>query len=214
MNNRWNEIIYKAWSPVYDKIFNSGNFLEARKRIFQGEKFVENQDILFVGVGTGADLELINHKDLNITAIDYSNEMLEKAKVKFKDSSIHFLKMDAQDMIFKNNKFDVVVGSLILSVVPDAEKCAKEMVRVLKPKGKIIIFDKFSPKGKNLSPVKKAIRPIIRLLGTDIGVNFETIYEINKEVIFVKEDTPILFNGMYRKIVINKMNGIGTYYDH
>ena len=206
MNNRWNKIIHKLWSPIYDKLFNSGNFLEARKRIFQGEKFVENQNMLFVGVGTGADLELIRHKELNITAIDYSNEMLEKAKVKFKDSSIHFFNMDAQDMIFKDNQFDVVVGSLVLSVVPDADKCAKEMIRVLKPKGKIIIFDKFSPKGKNLSPLKKAIRPLIRLLGTDIGVNFETMYEKNKEVIFVKEDTPIMFNGMYRKIVINKMN--------
>lgn len=206
MNNRWNEMIYKLWSPIYDKIFNSGNFLEARKKIFQGEKFVENQNILFVGVGTGADLELIRHKELNITAIDYSNEMLEKAKVKFKDSSIKFFKMDAQDMSFKDNQFDVVIGSLVLSVVPDADKCAKEMIRVLKPKGKIIIFDKFSPKGKNLSPLKRAIRPLIRLLGTDIGVNFETLYEKNKEVLSVKEDTPIVFNGMYRKIVINKMN--------
>ncbi|WP_017729241.1 class I SAM-dependent methyltransferase [Halalkalibacterium ligniniphilum] len=206
MNNRWNEMIYKLWSPIYDKVFNSGNFLEARKKIFQGEKFVKNQNILFVGVGTGADLELIKHKELNITAIDYSNEMLEKAKVKFKDSSIKFFKMDAQDMSFKDNQFDVVIGSLVLSVVPDADKCAQEMIRVLKPKGKIIIFDKFSPKGKNLSPLKKAIRPLIRLLGTDIGVNFETLYEKNKEVLSVKEDTPIMFNGMYRRIIINKMN--------
>ncbi|MFJ7935582.1 class I SAM-dependent methyltransferase [Sporosarcina sp. NPDC096371] len=206
MNNRWNEIIYKCWSPVYDNFFNSGKFLEARKKIFQGEKFVGNQNILFVGVGTGADLELINHKELNITAIDYSNEMLEKAKVKFKDSSIQFLKMDAQDMSFKNNQFDVVVGSLVLSVVPNADKCIKEMIRVLKPNGNIIIFDKFSPKGKNLSPLKKAIRPLIKLLGTDIGVNFEALYENNKEALSVKNDTPILFNGVYRKIVITKVN--------
>lgn len=206
MNNRWNEMIYKLWSPVYDKFFNSGKFLEARKKIFQGERFAINQNILFVGVGTGADLELIRHKELNITAIDYSNEMLEKAKVKFKDSSIRFFKMDAQDMSFKDNQFDIVVGSLVLSVVPDADKCTKEMIRVLKPEGKMIIFDKFSPKGKNLSPLKKAIRPVIRLLGTDIGVNFETLYEKNKEVLFVKEDTSIMFNGMYRKIVISKIN--------
>ena len=175
-------MIYKLWSPIYDKLFNSGKFLEARKKIFQGKRFVENQNILFVGVGTGADLELISHEKLNITAIDFSNEMLEKAKVKFKDSSIQFFKMDAQNMSFKENQFDVVVGSLVLSVVPDADKCVKEMIRVVKPMGKIIIFDKFSPKGKNLSPLKKAIRPLIRLLGTDIGVNFETLYEKTKRV--------------------------------
>lgn len=210
MNNQWNELIYKLWSPFYDKFFNSGKFLEARKKIFQGENFVENQNILFVGVGTGADLELIRHEKFNITAIDYSNDMLEKAKVKFKDTSIQFLKMDAQNMSFKDNQFDIVVGSLVLSVVPNADKCIKEMIRVLKPKGKIIIFDKFSPKEKNLSPLKKSIRPIIRLLGTDIGVNFETLYEKNKEILTVKEDTPIMFNGMYRKIIIKKLNAKST----
>lgn len=202
MDNRWNEIIYKIWSPMYDKFFNSGKFLEARKKIFQGDNFVRNQNILFVGVGTGADLELINHKELNITAIDYSNEMLEKARVKFKDSSIRFLKMDAQNMSFDVNQFDVVVGSLVLSVVPDADKCFKEMIRVLRPNGKIIIFDKFSPRGKKLSPLKKAIRPLIKLLGTDIGISFERLYEKNKEAVSVQEDTPIMFNGMYRKIVV------------
>lgn len=204
MDNRWNEIIYKIWSPMYDKFFNSGRFLEARKQIFQGDTFIKNQKVLFVGVGTGADLELINHRELNITAIDYSNEMLERAKVKFKDSSIQFLKMDAQNMSFNDNQFDVVVGSLVLSVVPNADKCTKEMIRVLKPNGKIIIFDKFSPKGKKLSPLKKVIRPIIKLLGTDIGVSFERLYENNQETIFVQEDIPIMFNGMYRKIVVNK----------
>lgn len=204
MNNHWNEIIYKIWSPIYDNLFNSGKFLEARKIIFQSEKFVENQDILFVGVGTGADLELIDHKKLNVTAIDYSNKMLEKAKVKFKDSSIQFLKMDAQDMSFQNHQFDIVVASLVLSVVPDADKCFKEIVRVLKPNGKIIIFDKFSPKGKKLSPLKKVIRPLIKLLGTDIGVNFETLYEKNKVALSVKEDSSAMFNGMYRKIVVIK----------
>ena len=208
MNNRWNEIIYKIWSPVYDKFFNSGKFLEARKKIFQAENFVGNQEILFVGVGTGADLELINHKELNITAIDYSKEMLEKAQAKFKDSPIQFFKMDAQHLNFREQQFDIVVASLVLSVVPDADKCIKEMVRVLKPNGKIIIFDKFSPKDKELSAFKKAIRPLIKLLGTDIGLNFEILYEKNKDTLSVKEDTSTLFNGMYRKIVISKKMAI------
>ncbi len=205
MNNRWNNIIYKLWSPIYDKFFNSGKFFEARKRIFQDEELGEDQNILFVGVGTGADLAQINYKELNITAIDYSTEMLERAEEKFKDTSIQFLKMDAQDMNFKDNHFDVVVASLVISVVPDANKCIKEMIRVLKPNGKIIIFDKFSPKGKKLSPLKRIIRPLIKLFGTDIGVNFETLYEKYRENLSLKEDTPIMFNGMYRKIIIRKI---------
>ncbi|MFC7785247.1 class I SAM-dependent methyltransferase [Rossellomorea sp. GCM10028870] len=131
------------------------NFLKHGKRFFEEVQFNEYQKILFVGVGTGADLELINHKVLNITAVDYSNEMLEKARKKFPDSSIQFLKMDAQNMSFEDHPFDVVIGSLVLSVVPDADQCLKEMIRVLKQDGEIIIFDKFSPQRKSTSDLSK-----------------------------------------------------------
>jgi phosphatidylethanolamine/phosphatidyl-N-methylethanolamine N-methyltransferase len=205
MNNRWNERIYKLWSPIYDHFFNTGPFLRARKQVFQDVNFDDkNLRILFVGVGTGADLELINYRELNITAIDYSDEMLDKAREKFKDSPIQFIKMDAQNLDLSDQQFDLVVASLVLSVVPDPNQCLKEMIRVLKKGGEMIIFDKFTPKGKDLTPLKKIIRPIIRLLGTDIGLNFESLYENHKGTIFVKEDIPLIFDGMYRKILVTK----------
>ncbi|APH05388.1 class I SAM-dependent methyltransferase [Bacillus weihaiensis] len=204
MNNRWNEIIYKIWSPIYDSFFNTGRFLNARKEIFSKIEFERTQKILFVGIGTGADLELIQHKELDITAIDYSFEMLNKAKTKFKETPIHFLRMDAQDMSFQDHQFDIIIGSLILSVVPDPVKCLEEMIRVLKPNGSLIIFDKFIPKNTELSLCKKGMRPLIKLLGTDIGISFETLYEKHINTIIVQEDTDIMFNGMYRKIILTK----------
>lgn len=204
VNNYWNKLIYKIWSPVYDKFFNSGSFYQARKTIFQERLFNSSQKILFVGVGTGADLELIDYLGLDITAIDYSPEMLNKAKKKFANSSIQFLEMDAQKMDFIDEQFDIVVGSLILSVVPDPHKCFKEMVRVLKTEGEMIIFDKFSIKGKELSFFKKIIRPAIKVLGTDIGLRFEQLLEHQKLGLSIKEDVPIMFNGMYRKIIVTK----------
>lgn len=202
MNNLWNKCIYKVASPMYDKFFNAGVFLKARKKIFQETPFNKEQKILFVGVGTGADLELINHTELDITAIDYSPDMLGKAKIKFTNSSINFLEMDAQNMDFENDSFDYIVASLILSVVPDADTCFQEMTRVLKQDGKIIIFDKFAPKNKKLSLPKVLLRPIISLLGTDIGRSFEELLHKNVKV---EEDEPIMLNGMYRKIIVSKM---------
>lgn len=206
MNNSWNKVIYKIGSPIYDKFFNSGIFLNARKQIFQLTPFNKEQKILFVGVGTGADLELINYSDLDITAIDYSPDMLGKAKTKFKDSTIKFLEMDAQNMVFEDELFDYVVASLILSVVPDANKCFQEMTRVLKQEGRIIIFDKFVPKNKKLSLPKLLLRPIISILGTDIGRSFEEIIPKNNKSLKVEEDFPVMMNGMYRKIIIAKIH--------
>ena len=65
-------------------------FLKARKSIFEEISFHDNAKVLFVGVGTGADLELIKHLDLEITAIDLSADMLKKAMVKYGDTSITF----------------------------------------------------------------------------------------------------------------------------
>ncbi|MGO1061162.1 class I SAM-dependent methyltransferase [Planococcus sp. FY231025] len=205
MNNRWNGLIYKIWSPVYDKFFNTGQFLNARKEIFSKAGFAENQKILFVGVGTGADLERINHEKLEVTAIDYSDDMLRKAREKFKGSSIRFMKMDAQNMSFPDDHFDAVIGSLVLSVVPDADKCLKEMLRVLKPGGEMIIFDKFAPKNKGLSPLQKAVRSLIKLLGTDIGIDFERLCGKYKEAVTIEEDLGLMLGGLYRKIVLKKL---------
>ena len=206
LNNSWNKFIYKIGSPIYDKFFNSGIFLNARKQIFESIPFNSKQKILFIGVGTGADLELIDYSNLDITAIDYSPDMLGKAKKKFKDSTIKFLEMDAQNMVFEDESFDYVVASLILSVVPDANKCFHEISRVLKHEGKIVIFDKFAPKNKRKSLPKMILRPIISVLGTDIGRSFEELIQKNNKSVKVEEDTLIMMNGMYRKIIITKIH--------
>lgn len=205
MNNPWNKFIYRLGSGLYDQLFNSGLFLKARKQIISDGIFKdEGQKILFVGVGTGADLELVDFDKFDITAIDYSEAMLQKAREKFNHSTIEFLKMDAQDMAFADDQFDLVVASLILSVVPDENRCFGEIVRVLKPDGKIVIFDKFSPKGNKLPIYKKLLRPVIRVLGTDIGRNFEKLVEPHKDYVTILEDRSILFKDMYRKIVLLK----------
>ena len=204
MNNAWNKVIYKIGSPVYDRFFYSGIFLDARKQVFQSIPFEKGQKVLFVGVGTGADLELIEHSDFEVTAIDYSADMLSKAKRKFTDSAIRFLEMDAQKMNFEDDSFDYVVASLILSVVPNAGQSLSEIIRVLKPDGKVIIFDKFTPKHKQLSLPKKIARPIISLLGTDIGRSFEEIMDQSGSNCQVEEDSPVMMQGMYRKIIVAK----------
>lgn len=207
MNNAWNKIIYKLWAPFYDVFFNSAIFLNARKKVFEDLALREGQHILFVGVGTGADLCFFTEQDIQITAIDISPSMISQAKEKTNNQmNIHFFEMDAQHLAFPDQSFDIVVANLILSVVPDANQCMKEIMRVTKKQGTIVIFDKFEPINKQPSLSKRLLRPIISLLGTDIGRNFESIVKPYNEQIVIQGDAPILFNGMYRKITIQKIN--------
>lgn len=206
LNNTWNKIIYKIGSSFYDKFFNTGTFLKTRKRIFQEVPFQRKQKILYVGIGTGADLELINYVDYDITAIDYSPDMLAKAQHKFEHSSINFLEMDAQKMSFADESFDYIVASLILSVVPNENKCFEEMIRVLKKDGRILIFDKFAPKNQKLTLTKKLVRPFISMLGTDIGRSFEELFKQNDQRLRIIRDESVMLKGMYRYIEVLKLS--------
>lgn len=55
-----------------------------------------------------------------------------------------------------------------------------------------------------MPPIKKILRPIISLLGTDIGLSFEQLFISFSSVLKIEKDEPVLFNGMYRKIVTSK----------
>ena len=107
-------------------------------------------------------------------------------------------------MLFDNNQFDRVIGRLILSVVPNAEVCFQEIGIVLRPGGEMLLFGKFLPKEKKLSLPRRIIGPVIKLFGTDIGLNLERLLGNNQGTLRIKEDVPVMFNGMYRKIVLSK----------
>lgn len=207
MNNRWNRLIYKLWSPFYDNFFNKGIFLKARKEVFKDLEFYQEGKVLFVGCGTGADLEFVPFHTIDITAIDFSADMLEKAKEKFHDTHINFLQMDAQDLIFPDESFDLVIVSLLLSVVPNPHKCMEEIIRVTQLNGRILIFDKFVSEGQELSLIKRMLRPLISMLGTDIGLRFGPLSRPFEKQISIQMDSPIMLNGMYRKIMGVKING-------
>lgn len=205
MRNSWSKVIYKGWAPIYDAIFNAGPFSKARDELFKGIHFKPGDKVLFVGVGTGADIDRLPYEHLEITAIDYSEDMLQKAKDKYRNSKITFLQMDAQQLDFTDGDFDYVVGSLILSVVPDSRKAFGEMVRVCRKDGSVLVFDKFAEPGMERSIVKKAFRHVIKLLGTDIGIAFEEIFRSDKSNIRLISDEGVMFGNMYRRILLKKV---------
>jgi phosphatidylethanolamine/phosphatidyl-N-methylethanolamine N-methyltransferase len=201
MNNGWNRIIYKCWAPIYDRFFNSGIFLKARNQIFNDLSIKKGSKILFIGVGTGADLPFFLNKGFDITAIDYSAEMLKVAREKYGDYQIKFLEMDAQKLHFQDETFDFIVASLILSVVPHPEKAYSELNRVLADNGQFLIFDKFVPKNKKMSVGQKMIRPLIKFLGTDIGVDFYQVHNSISHPATILQDENVMLNGLYRKLI-------------
>jgi len=118
-------------------------------------------------VGTGINTSLYP-RNCHITGIDLSTSMLEKARERVKREglrNVRLLEMDAANLTFANDSFDIVYAPYLVSVVPDPIKVVKEMRRVCRPGGKIIILNHFRSANAVLSRIERAISPFTVHIG-------------------------------------------------
>jgi phosphatidylethanolamine/phosphatidyl-N-methylethanolamine N-methyltransferase len=123
--------------------------------------------VLEVGVGTGINASLYP-SDCIVTGIDLSEPMLEKARDRVARKSVRnvrLLEMDAADLKFADDTFDIVYAPYLISVVPDPVAVAKEMRRVCRPGGRIIILNHFRSAGRVAATFERLIAPFTLYLG-------------------------------------------------
>jgi phosphatidylethanolamine/phosphatidyl-N-methylethanolamine N-methyltransferase len=121
--------------------------------------------VLEVGVGTGINVPLYPN-DCGVTGIDLSDSMLELARRQAASmSNVRLLEMDAADLKFADNSFDIVYAPYVISVVPDPLAVVREMQRVCRPGGKIIILNHFLSRNRLLAWVERAISPFTVHIG-------------------------------------------------
>lgn len=116
---------------------------EAWKSLLSKALGSETLDILDVGCGTGVISLLLSEMGHNVTGIDLSEGMLEKAKENANNFNLHldFRPGDAENIPFENESFDIVINRHLLWTLPNPEEAMNEWRRVLKPEGKVIIID-------------------------------------------------------------------------
>lgn len=102
---------------------------------------VQGMSILEIGCGDGDLAVELASKGARVAAIDISEEMLTAARerAQSRQVSVDFQLGAAQQIPHENERFDLVVAMTILCFVPDAQPVFKEIARVLKPGGRLII---------------------------------------------------------------------------
>ncbi|MGL5167246.1 MAG: class I SAM-dependent methyltransferase [Afipia sp.] len=136
------ETAYARWAPIYDAV--CGPVMVKGRRAAAAAARAIGGKILEVGVGTGLSFDDYD-RSTEITGIDMSAPMLEKARAKMTSGKYPFVKavhqMDAHHMTFEDSTFDCVVAQFVITLVANPEQVLSECHRVVKPGGRIILVN-------------------------------------------------------------------------
>jgi phosphatidylethanolamine/phosphatidyl-N-methylethanolamine N-methyltransferase len=160
VENDFVENVYDKLAKVYDLIFGP-TLHPGRLQAIERMNIQPGERVLEVGVGTGINLALYP-REATVTGIDFSSSMLEKARERAARKNappVRLLQMDAADLKFVDDSFDIVYAPYLISVVPDPVKVAQEMRRVCRPGGRIIFLNHFLSPNILLSRVERLISP-------------------------------------------------------
>jgi phosphatidylethanolamine/phosphatidyl-N-methylethanolamine N-methyltransferase len=157
---------YRRWAPVYDSTFGRITRM-GRDRAVQAVNRGRGR-VLEVGVGTGLSLSAYA-PHLEVTGIDYSEDMLERARKRVAAEGLGHVRelrqMDARSLDFADGQFDTVVAMYLVSVVPEPERVMAEIARVCKPGGQVIIVNHFARDEGWLAWLERRFAPMADRLG-------------------------------------------------
>jgi phosphatidylethanolamine/phosphatidyl-N-methylethanolamine N-methyltransferase len=191
LEKRQVERAYELLAPVYDFIFD-WIFAPGRAAAVGQLGLTPGDTVLEVGIGTGLNLPLYPPLT-RLTGIDLSSEMLDKAVERVQSlamPNVTLKVMDATSLDFADNEFDNALATYTISAVPDPVAVLREMRRVVKPGGIIVILNHFRSEGRITSIAEDLVAPVCTRLGwksnlamkpllAEVGLTPELVQKVN-----------------------------------
>jgi ubiquinone/menaquinone biosynthesis C-methylase UbiE len=165
----------KNWWRKWDNSARTFDFMNRGIELRYGGKKREwfsraSGRILLVAVGTGLDLEYFEPGQ-KVVGIDISGKMLEKAREK-RDrckADVELVRADVQVLGFAGSSFDTVVTSCTFCSVPDPVKGLEEIRRVMKPGGRLLMFEHVRSGIFWMGPMMDVLTLLSRRFGPDLN---------------------------------------------
>ncbi len=168
------ERVYTAYSHIYDHLFGRV-FERGRAALTAALGARRGQRVLEVGVGTGLLLPYYAGR-CEVTGIDLCEGMLARARARVQALRLPRVSlecMDAGAMRFADDSFDAAVAAYVVTAVPDHRAVMREMVRVTRPGGRLLLLNHFLNGTPVLAALERALSPVFFRLGfrTDLSVD-------------------------------------------
>lgn len=158
--------IYDRWAPLYDLVF--GRLFDRPRRAAIAAADRIGGRVLEVGVGTGLSLSLYRASP-RVVGIDISDAMLERARQRVSKMDLRHVEelcvMDAQELRYPDESFDVVTAQYVVNTVPDADAALDEFTRVLRPGGELIVVNRIGAERGLRLKTERLLQPLVRRLG-------------------------------------------------
>jgi phosphatidylethanolamine/phosphatidyl-N-methylethanolamine N-methyltransferase len=186
---------YKIYAPAYDLVFD-WIFNPGRQAAIRLLGVSPNDRVLEVGIGTGLNLPLYPPY-CRLTGIDLSVEMLRKAHEKVAElglTNVVLCTMDATVMDFRDDEFDSAVATYTISAVPDPVAVLREMRRVVKSGGSIVVLNHFRSDRRVMSRIEDLVAPVCTRLGWKSNLPLQPLLE-QVGLVPDREERVNLFNG-------------------
>ena len=152
-------------------------------------------------------LEQLNNKESQSqqTPVFFKPQIGKQLDIKsnLSNKNIRLMEMDAQNLKFKDNSFDYIICTFVLCSVPDPVKTLKEMKRVVKPNGKILMIEHMLSKNKLIAFYEHIHNPITRFL-FGFNVNRKTDENVEKAGLKIRKMQNMALFDVFRKIEAEK----------
>jgi ubiquinone/menaquinone biosynthesis C-methylase UbiE len=193
---------YTLFAPWYDLAIERAT-CSARAASLARLVPCRDRDLLLCGAGSGLDLPHLPPEP-SVTALDLTPAMLSRARRRAERCGrpVFFVVGDVTELPFAAASFDAVVLHLILAVVPRPERALAEALRVLRPGGHLLIFDKFLRPGER-APLRRIANLFLAPLLTRTDVVFEEVLSAVPGLRLL-EDRPALLGGWFRFITLER----------
>lgn len=176
----------------YDALFLLGEWFFSRQR--REILRMVSGSILEVGVGTGNSLKDYPPAQ-EITAIDISKGMLLRAREKLVNhvGRVELRREDVEHLPFRNEFFDTIFTSLVFCTVNDPVEGLRELNRVLKPSGRLLMLEHVKSKNRIFGYLMDKINPIVAKYGID-NINRDTVQNLQKAGFKVKQERNVAYD--------------------
>lgn len=195
---------YNRVAPIYDlmeALIERLAFRRWREKLWSQ---VQGPRILEVGVGTGKNMPYYP-ANAQVTAIDLSDRMLERARRQAKrlGLQVDLQEMDVQTLAFPDATFDSAVATFVFCSVPNPVQGLRELGRVVKPGGRIILLEHVRLDRPIIGKLMDLLNPwVVRLWGANI--NRRTVENVRRAGLTVASVEDLGHNGLVKLIVARR----------